>query len=85
MHYVRKQRKVGINRIPATLIVVYDMVNGKENGKSKHNIPDLSMQYLSFVRMLGSSQSGRQVPVFESLATRHTLHSVGSGFLDELV
>lgn len=37
MHYVRKQRKVGINRIPVTLIVVYDMVNGKENGKSKHN------------------------------------------------
>ena len=37
----------GINRIPVTLTVVtgvktvtiYDIVNGKESGKSKHNYP----------------------------------------------
>ena len=66
-------------------VTIYDIVNGKEKWEVKTQLPDLSMQYLSFVRMLGSSQSGRQVPVFESLATRHTLHSVGNGFLEERV
>ena len=93
MQYVRKQREWGDKQDPCYV----DCRNWSKNcynirhcqwqrkWKVKTQLPDLSMQYLSFVRMLGSSQSGRQVPVFESLATRHTLHSVGSGFLDELV
>lgn len=44
-----------------------------------------STHSLSAVRNFSGGHSGRQLPVFLSLATRQTLHSVGKGFPDDNV